>query len=379
MLVPPAVTLLTCGVVFERFGEKRRVGSCSEGVPVNHRLHRGLMRFAGAMESLRRIRTALAALTVVTMVGTVGYLALGFTFLEALYQTVTTVATVGFREVQPLTAAGQIFTIILIVLGVGTVLYNLGVILEAVTEGHLREHLERRHMDRSISAMTGHVIICGNGRVGRSATEYLVATGRQVVVVDNDPVRLESSVSGVPYIHGDVTDDEVLRKAGIDHAGALIAALDTDADTVYVTLSARAIRPDLVIVARARTAESKQKLLLAGASRAVNPQRIGGRRMAVFALQPQVAEFLDVVMHDEDLDFRIEEIHVRKGSSLAGQSVGELALREPTGALLLAIRRAADRSFEANPPSELIVPEGAILIALGTSAELAGLARLAGR
>lgn len=342
-------------------------------------LRRGPMRFAGAMESVRRIRIALAALTVVTIVGTVGYLALGFTFLEALYQTVTTVATVGFREVRPLSTAGQIFTIVLILLGVGTVLYNLSVILEAVTEGHLRKHLERRHMDKTIKAMSGHVIICGNGRVGRSATEYLVATGHQVVVVDNDPEQVEPSVAGVPYIHGDVTDDDVLREAGIDRARALIAALDTDADTVYVTLSARAIRPDLVIVARARTADSKKKLLLAGANRAVNPQRIGGKRMAVFALQPEVAEFLDVVMHDEDLDFRIEEFRVHEGSPLAGRSVGDLALRKRTGALLLAIRRATDLRFEANPPSDLVVPAGAVLIALGTPAELGNLAELAKR
>jgi len=335
------------------------------------------MLFAGAMESLRRIKIALAALSVVTIVGTVGYLSLGFTFLEALYQTITTVATVGFREVRPLSSAGQIFTMVLIVLGVGTVLYNLGVILEAVTEGHLRKHLERRHMDRIIKAMTGHIIICGNGRVGRSATEYLVATGHQVVVVDNDPERVEPLVADVPYIQGDVTDDEVLRKAGVEHARALIATLDTDADTVYVTLSARAICPDLVIVARARTADSKKKLLLAGANRAVNPQRIGGKRMAVFALQPEVAEFLDVVMHDEDLDFRIEEFHVSEESSLAGQSVGDLALHKRTGALLLAIRRATDLRFEANPPGDLVVPAGAVLIALGTPTELGRLAHLA--
>jgi voltage-gated potassium channel len=337
------------------------------------------MRFAGAMESLRRIKIALAALAIVTIVGTAGYLALGFTFLEALYQTVTTVATVGFREVQPLTPAGQVFTIVLIVLGVGTVLYNLGVILEAVTEGHLRDHLERRHMDKTIKAMTDHVIICGNGRVGRSATEHLVASGHQVVIVDNDPKSLEPSVAGVPYLHGDVTDDEVLRKAGIDHARALIAALNTDADTVYVTLSARALRPDLVIVARARTEDSKKKMLLAGASRAVNPQRIGGRRMATFALQPQVAEFLDVVMHDEDLDYQIEEVYVGEDSPLAGQSVGDLNLRDRTGALLLAIRRAPDQPFEANPARNLRVPAGAVLIALGTASELDSLADLASR
>ena len=328
------------------------------------------MRFAGGMESLRRITTALIGLVVVTIFGTVGYLLLGFTFLEALYQTITTVATVGFREVQPLTSAGQIFTIVLILLGVGTVLYNLSVILEAVTEGHLREHLERRHMDRVIAAMQGHVIIAGYGRVGRSAAEYLVASGHQVVVVDNDPARLEELGSDISHLCGDVTDDAVLRDAGIDRARALIAALDTDADTVYVTLSARAMRPELVIIARARTTGSKAKLVLAGASRAINPQRIGGRRMAVFALQPDVAEFLDVVMHDEDIDFRIQQVHVESGSSLEGRSVADLDLRERTGALLLAIRRSTGQRFEANPPADLVIPSGAVLIALGTQAEL---------
>jgi voltage-gated potassium channel len=331
------------------------------------------------MESLRRITSALIALLAVTVLGTVGYLTLGFTLLEALYQTVTTVATVGFREVRPLTPAGEIFTIVLILLGVGTVLYNLGVILEAVTEGHLRQHLERRHMDKAIRAMRGHVIICGYGRVGRSAADYLVATGHQVVVVDNDPARLEMLGKGLTHLCGDVTDDAVLADAGIERARALIAALNTDADTVYVTLSARAMRSDLVIIARARTTDSKAKLLLAGASRAINPQRIGGRRMAAFALHPDVAEFLDVVMHDEDLDFRIEEVHVEAGSSLAGRSVGELDLRGRTGALLLAIRRGTGQQFEPNPPGDVIVPPDSVLIALGTGAELHRLSRLGSR
>jgi voltage-gated potassium channel len=338
------------------------------------------MRLAGDVESLRRIETALIALVAVTVFGTVGYLLLGFTLLEALYQTVTTVATVGFREVRPLSSAGQVFTMVLIVLGVGTVLYSLSVILEAVTEGHLREHMERRHMDKVIAAMTGHVIICGHGRVGRAAAEFLAASGHQVVVVDNDAGRLEQLGHGPIYhLCGDVTDDAVLRDAGIARARALIATLDTDADTVYVTLSARAIRPDLVIIARARTTDSKAKMLLAGASRAINPQRIGGRRMAVFALQPDVAEFLDVVMHDEDLDFRIQQLRVGDSSSLVGRSLGELAVEERTGALLLAIRRGSGQPFEPHPPADLVVPPGAVLIALGTQAELDELARLGSR
>lgn len=328
------------------------------------------MRLADPMGGLRRINRAVLALAVVTLLGTVGYLLLGFTPLEAMYQTVTTVATVGFREVKPLTPAGMVFTMVLIVVGVGTVLYNLGVILEAVTEGHLRQFLERRRMDQRIAAMRGHVIICGHGRVGRSAREYLVANGYDVVVVDKDPHRVEGLETDVVHIVGDVTDDAVLREAGIEHARALVAALETDADTVYLTLSARAMCPDLTIVARARTTDSKNKLVLAGATRAVNPQRIGGRRMAVFALQPDVAEFLEVVMHDEDVDFRIEQVPVLPGSALAGRTVGELGVRERTGALLLALRRGADQPLEPNPAPGTPVPPGAVLIALGTQSEL---------
>lgn len=329
------------------------------------------------MESLLRIRNAVLALLAVTVLGTTGYLVLGFTVLEAVYQTVTTVATVGFREVRPLTPAGQIFTIVLILLGVGVVLYNLSVILEAVTEGHLRAYLERRHMDRTIDRMSGHVIVCGCGRVGRAAADHLVATGHQVVIVAENPERLAELDPGTAHLCGDVTDDAVLRAAGIDRARALIATLDTDADTVYATLSARAIRSDLVIIARARarTGASRTKLELAGATRAINPQRIGGRRMAAFALQPDVAEFLDVVMHDDELDFRIKEIHVGTGSPVDGVTIEELDLRTRTGALLLAVRRPG-QSFEPNPPGDLVVPSGSVLIVLGTQAELDATTRL---
>ena len=330
------------------------------------------------MESLRRIRRALVALVLVTVVGTVGYLLLGFTVIEALYQTVTTVGTVGFREVRPLSPAGQVFTMALIVLGVGTVLYNLGVILEAVTEGHLRDYLERRHMDKVIAGLGGHIIVCGYGRVGAAAADFLSIGSQRVVVVDKDPSRLERIDPGTLHLCGDVTEDAVLHEAGIDRARALVIALNDDAETVYVTLSARAIRPDVVIIARARTTSSKSKLLLAGADRAINPQRIGGRRMAVFALQPEVAEFLDVVMHDEDLDFRLEEIHVGEDGAFVGHAVGDLAIRERTGALLLAIRREPGGGFQPHPPDEVVVPAGSVLIALGTPAELDSLARLAG-
>jgi voltage-gated potassium channel len=223
--------------------------------------------------AVRRIRRALFALGVVLLLGTVGYIVLGFGPLDALYQTVTTTTTVGFREVRPLSAVGKVFTILLILVGVGTALYALVELLEALIEGHLRQHLERRRMDRAIDRLTGHVIICGWGRVGRASAQYLTATGERFVVIDRDAARLD----GLPYppVLGDVTDDSVLQAAGIASARALIAAVDTDADNVYMTLSSRALRPELVIIARARTESSKSKLVRAGADRAVNPQLIG--------------------------------------------------------------------------------------------------------
>lgn len=320
------------------------------------------------METVRRIRLALLAFALVLLVGTVGYLVLGFSLLEALYQTVTTVATVGFREVHPLGAGGQIFTIVLILAGVGTALYTFSVLLEALVEGHLRSHLEGRRMTREIARLTDHVIICGFGRVGRACATYLHATGRTFVVVDRDAERLAGSE--YPHVVGDVTDDEVLKAAGIANAQALVAALDTDADNVYVTLSARALRRDLAIIARARDDGSKSKLIRAGADRAVNPQLIGGRRMAAFALQRHVAEFVDVVMHDESLDYRMEQVEITSGSRLAGQYLRDASLNDKTGALLLAIRTSADGDFLANPTPDTRLEPGAILIVVGTSSQV---------
>jgi voltage-gated potassium channel len=255
---------------------------------------------------------------------------------------------------------------------VGTALYTFGVLLEALIEGHLRQQLGRWRMERRIGRMTGHFIICGWGRVGQASVLYLNALGKQVVVVDRDPDRLQGL--NHPTVLGDVTDDSILQAAGIEHAHALIAALNTDADNVYVTLSSRALRPDLVIIARARTEDSRSKLLRAGANRAVNPQLIGGRRMAAFALQPHVAEFLDVVMHDETLDYRIEEMKITSASPLVGRRLADTALGLTTGALVLAIRTASGQ-FIANPAPDTRLDPDTILIALGTSAQLDSLGR----
>ena len=329
------------------------------------------------MEALRRLRFGLAALVGVVVTGTVGYVLLGFSVLDAVYQTVTTVSTVGFRELHPLSSAGQVFTIALILVGVGTALYTFTLLLEAVVEGQIAELVGRRRMDRQIARMDGHVIVCGFGRVGRNLTHYVAGAGEDVVVIEHDPARAAAvEDTGVHVVRGDATTDEVLREAGVERARVLVSALHTDAANLFVTLTARSLREDLFIVARARVESSEAKLAQAGADRVVNPQGIGGARMAAFVLQPHVAEFLDFVMHDGSLEFRLEEVPLPAGSPLAGRSLRDAHIRDSTGALILALRDG-DGEFTTNPPPETSLAAGQILIAIGTEAQLKALAQAA--
>ena len=323
-----------------------------------------------------RVSSALLLLLAVITVGTLGYVVLGFGFLDALYQTVATVTTVGFREVKPLSHAGMIFTIVLILAGVGTALYTLSLALEAFLDGHFRRQLEGRRMERTIARLRDHVIVCGYGRVGRAAAQHLKATGHPVVVVDRDISRLEGLP--YPYVLGDISNDDALLAAGVDRAKALVATLETDADNVYVALSARALRPDLVIIARARSEDSTDKLYRAGANRVVNAQLIGGRRMAAYALTPDVAEFLDVVMHDETLDFRIEQIEIGEQSPLRDRRIDDAGLSEHTGVVVLAARPPGSTVFVPAPPVHLELAAGTILIVVGTPAQLDELRALVG-
>ncbi|MGD9793877.1 MAG: TrkA family potassium uptake protein [Acidimicrobiia bacterium] len=328
------------------------------------------------MDAIARLRAALIALGAVLVIGTIGYVLLGFSALDAMYQTVTTVATVGFREVQPLDGTGKVFTMVLILLGVGSALYAFTVMLEVVVEGHLGTLVGRRRMDRQIASMQGHVIVCGWGRVGKAIARDLAASGRDFVVIDESAER----VSGIdhPVVVGDATNDDVLRSAGIERASALVAAIATDAANLFVTLSGRALAPQLFIVARARDEASIDKLRRAGADRVVNPQELGGARMAAFVRQPHVAEFVDVVMHERSMEFRLEEVVLSARSPISGTTLRDAHIRDRTGALVLALRDGAGR-FTTNPAPDARLEAGNVLIAIGTPDELAHLATLAGQ
>jgi len=329
---------------------------------------------SGGDQWLRVVR-AFSLLVGVLVAGTVGYLVLGLGFLDAVYQSVTTVTTVGFREVFEPTTSFRLFTIVLVLAGTGTALYALGVLLEALVEGSIGDQFGRRRMQRALEAVDDHVIVAGWGRVGRVIAAGL-SPSVPVVVIDSDPERA-AAVDGL-VVDGDATDDEVLAAAGISRARALVAALNSDADNLYVTLSARRLRPDLFIVARARVESAEAKLTQAGADRVVNPQAIGGARMAALVSQPHVSDFLDVVMRDRGIEFRLEEISVSASSPIAGQSLRDTHLRDSTGALVLAMRNP-DGAFRTNPEPDAIVRQGEILIAIGTETQLKALAELATR
>ncbi len=323
----------------------------------------------------RRVGIGLAAFTLVLIGGTIGYFLLGFGLLDAVYQTVVNVTTVGLGPVHPLHAAGKAFTIVLVLLGVGTALYTFSQVLEILIEGHMRDLVRRRRMERSIARMSGHVIVCGWGRVGREVARFLSASGRMVVVIDRSAERLNTVPH--PFVQGDVTDDATLEEAGISRAATLVAALETDADNLYVTLASRAIRPDLQIIARARNESSEPKLIRAGADRVVNPQQLGGGRMAALVTQPHVVDFVDVVMHDGTLEFRLAEVSVGGKSPLAKNSLSSALVHDRTGALVLAIRRG-DGGFVTNPSPHVQIEAGDVLISVGTAVQLEALSRFAG-
>lgn len=328
-----------------------------------------------SLEPWPRVRRCLVLVAGVLLFGTVGYVVLGLSLLDAVYQTVTTVATVGFREVGEVDTDWKIFTIVLILSGVGIILYTATVLIETLIEGRLTDHLWRRRMDRQIANLTDHVIVCGCGRLGRTVAGAVTASGGAVVVVDRDLARLEQTPH--PFVAGDATDDRTLQAAGLDRAATLVAALSTDADNLYVTLSARSARPDLFLIARARLDSAEPKLRQAGADRVVNPQSLGGNRVAAMAMQPNVADFVDVVMHDDTLEYRIEEFIIPTESVLAGISVREAHIRDRTGALVLALRQP-DGTFLTNPAPDTVMGPGQVLIAIGTREQLRQLGEQAG-
>ena len=299
--------------------------------------------------------------------GTLAYRAIGLSWVDAYYQTLITVSTVGFTEVGGrVDNTYRLVTSFVVLIGVGVALYTIGVTMDGLMEGHYRGHLERTRTVRALKSLEGHTIICGWGQVGQSIGHSLVRRNRHIVIVDRrEAIELDEEVRGVYFLSGDVTSDETMLQAGIERAKDLVVALDTDADTMYAIVTARALNPNLFIVARSNGADAGPKLRSAGANRVVNPHEIGGSRMASFLLHPNVAEFLGETMHDQDLELRLGEIEIPEGNGLVGQTLRQCKLGLETGVTVLAVRRASG-DWLHHVTGDLVLAGGDILVALGT-------------
>lgn len=329
-------------------------------------------------ELRRRLGRVGLAIAVVLVGGTAGYMLLeGWTFLEGIYMTVTTIATVGFGEVRPLSNIGRWFTIILIVSGTGVMAFLLGTIVEYVVSGELTGALRRRRVQEAIDQLRDHYIICGHGRVGQEVVHDLEEAGVPVVILDRTAPG-EELLRDHQCLAGDASDDQLLVRAGVARARGLVAATGDDNANIVITLTARALNPALVIVARASHPGAEAKLLRAGASHVISPYRIGGRRIATQLLHPRVTDFLDRVMHSREVEFWIEETRVEPASRLAGRPLGEAGIAAATGVNLLALARQGDGVLLTNPGEATRLEAGDVLIGFGTREQLARLARLAG-
>jgi voltage-gated potassium channel len=320
--------------------------------------------------SLRRFLYALAAFGGVLVGGTIGFHEiLGESWPSAFYRSVVTTTLTGLDS-KPSGSAAEIFTIVLLLAGVAIFLYIAGAIVELIARGVLEDVLGERRRRRTIERMRDHTIICGFGRVGRRIGAEFAASGEPFVVIDLNPDSIEAAKElNAPVIVGDGTEDVDLERAGLGHARALVASADSDEINLFITLSARAARPDLFIVARASVESAGRKLRLAGADRVVQPYASAGLQMANLVLKPQVAAFLDVVSTAEGEELRFEEIEVPPECRAAGRTIRELRIRDVTGAMVVAIRKR-DGTFDATPSPDAAFDPGDVVIAVGTTEEL---------
>jgi len=318
----------------------------------------------------RRIAFTATIVVAVLAAGTAGFHSiLHESWSDALYRTAVTTTLTGL-DTKPRGAGAEYLTIALAISGVAIFGYVAAQAVEAIARevtGDARRDKRRRRM---IDELEGHFIICGYGRVGRRAAEEFAASDQAFVVLDTSADAIvQARERGVLFLEGSGSEDTELEKAGIDRAAGLLASADSDAENLYITLSARARRPDLMIVARASTREAERKLMLAGATRVVRPYATAGTEMAKLALKPQVAAFLELVSSHAGPDLRFEEIEVRPASPHVGRTIRELRIRSTTGAVVIALRKQ-DGQFDVTPSPDVAIGPNDVLIAIGTEAEL---------
>jgi voltage-gated potassium channel len=317
-----------------------------------------------------RFRLPAVLLAVVIVLGTAGYMLIeGWNLLDAFFMTITTISTVGYGEVHPLSTAGRLFTSALIVVGVGTMLFGFGVFAETLADNSFGVFRRQRQMERTLNDLRDHFIVCGYGRIG---TEIVIEFDEHnvpyVVIERTDEPLARLHKEEKLHVEGDAASEELLRMAGIERAKGLISAVDSDERAVYITLAARALNPRLYIIARAGHPESVRRLELAGADRVISPYRMAGHLMAELAVRPGLVDVLDTLHHGES-DIGLEEVLVNPKTKAVGKTLSDAGLLNPAGAKLLAVRRR-DGSLHVNPNADLRLEEGDLVIALGSESQL---------
>ena len=322
------------------------------------------------MKAFRNLRTIGLLLVVVMAAGTVGFhLIEGWTWFDGFYMMVTTLTTIGYQEVHPLSHAGRIFNVFVILAGVSLVLLGVGALSQALLEFELQSFFGRRRMEREIGRLDGHFIICGMGRVGRSVARELARKPAPFVIIENaEAKRQRYTAENWLVIAGDATQEHTLRLAQIDRASGLIAATTTDATNLYIVLTARGLNPRLKIIARASEDGAEKHLLTAGADSVVSPYLFAGQRIAQSLLRPHVVTFLDTATTHLGMDLEIGEIHITPESAFAGKTLETSRIRQERGVIVLAIKRNDAMRF--NPPPDERIESGDCLIAMGEPAQL---------
>jgi len=306
----------------------------------------------------------------ITLVGIFGYMIIeDYNFLEAIYMTVLSVTTVGFSEVKPLSDHGRIFTMFMLLTSWGTFAFAITRITQFVISGEINKYFKARRLMSAIEKMQNHVIVCGFGRNGRQAARTLKAHGQSFMVIENKEEYVREHLEGNPelvYIVGDATVDEILHRAGIERAKALITALPDDADNVFIVLSARAINPDIQIISRASGLNSLPKLRKAGANSVIMPDKIGGTHMATLVSKPDVIEFIDYLSGDEGEAINMESVPYESlPARIKDQPLREIMNWQKTGVNCIGVKNAEGK-FIINPPEETIIASGMKVIVLGT-------------
>jgi len=333
------------------------------------------------MKVYARLRLGLLLLAGVILVGITGFHYLeAWPWLDSLYMTLITLTTVGYGEVHPLSPTGRVFTSFLLVIGVSVEVFTLGVLTQAMLEFELGAFLGRRRMERELGKISDHYIVCGAGRVGRSVARELRARPAPVVIIEKEPAHAQWAIDeGIPVIIGAGTTEEVLRRARIEYARGLVAAVTSDADNLYIVLTARGLCPELKIIARVSEEEAIPKLLRAGATHVFSPYQYVGHRIAQCFLRPNVLRFIDAAITGsggEREDVQIEEVQITGKSHLVGKTLAQSDLRKIAGVMVVGLKHV-DGAMSFNPSPESVIQSGDFVIAIGRAESLKKLESLA--